>query len=87
VEVIFTPSALDDLRHWRQSGNKAVQAKISQLLASIAKTPFEGAGKPEQLKYELAGKWSRRIDREHRLVYAVAEDDIIVYSLRGHYKK
>ena len=68
------------------SSNKAVQAKITSLLASIRETPFTGIGKPEPLKNELSGKWSRRITMEHRLVYAVS-DNIYVYSLRGYYKK
>ena len=84
MEVIFTPEALDDLRYWQRSGNKSVQAKITALIKSIQHTPFEGIGKPEALKYELTGKWSRRIDKEHRLVYRV-DDAIYIYSLRGHY--
>ena len=86
MEVIFTPDALADLDFWKRSGNKIIQAKISSLLDSIKITPFEGIGKPEPLKNELAGKWSRRINIEHRLVYAVS-DKIYVYSLRGHYKR
>jgi len=86
MEVILTPDALADLEYWRRSGNKVVQAKITSLLTAIRLTPFEGTGKPEPLKNELAGKWSRRINREHRLVYAVS-DKIYVYSLRGHYRK
>jgi len=86
MEVVFTPGALADLEYWRRSKNKAVQAKITSLLTSIGETPFAGIGKPEPLKNELSGKWSRRINVEHRLVYAVS-DKIYVYSLRGHYKK
>ena len=87
LEVIFTPDAHADPEFWQRSGNRAVQSKMSLLLASICQTPFEGPGKPEALKYELAGKWSRRIDREHRIVYAVTDQQIFVYSLRGRYKK
>ena len=86
MEVIFTPNAITDLNYWRRSGNKIIQAKISSLLASIRETPFEGIGKPEPLKNELSGKWSRRIDHEHRLIYTVS-DKIYVYSLRGHYRR
>ena len=86
MEVTFTPDAVTDLNYWKRSGNKTVQAKISSLLASIVETPFEGIGKPEPLKNELSGKWSRRIDSEHRLIYTVS-DKIYVYSLRGHYKR
>lgn len=84
MEIIFTPQAQDDLLFWKRSGNKGVQGKITALLKTIQETPFEGIGKPEALKYELMGKWSRRIDKEHRLVYVVS-DAIYVYSLRGHY--
>ena len=61
-------------------------AKIVSLLAEIAKSPFEGTGKPEPLKYALKGKWSRRINQEHRLVYEVKDEVIIVLSCRYHYQ-
>lgn len=86
MEVIFLPEAVEDLRYWRKSGNEAVQKKITQLVKAIRANPFEGIGKPEPLRHNLAGKWSRRINSEHRLVYSIEEDMIYVYSLRGHYK-
>ena len=86
MELVFTPDALVDLNFWKQSGNTIIQSKISSLLAAIQEKPFEGIGKPKPLKNELSGKWSRRINKEHRLVYAIS-DKIYVYSLRGHYKK
>lgn len=85
MEIIFLPEAQNDLGFWKKSGNLQVQKKISQLLKSIQESPFEGLGKPEPLKYQLAGKWSRRINKEHRLVYAVEEDVVFIYSMRGHY--
>jgi toxin YoeB len=87
MEVIYTSDARVDLDHWRNSGNRTVQTKISSLIASMLETPFEGLGKPEALKYDLKGRWSRRINREHRIIYAVVEGQIEIYSLRGHYKK
>jgi len=57
------------------------------LLISIQQNPFEGIGKPEALKHELAGKWSRRISEEHRIVYDVIDDKIRIFFLKGHYKK
>ena len=60
--------------------------KINVLIKDIQRTPFEGKGKPEPLKYDLAGFWSRRIDREHRLVYQVSKNEILVYSCRFHYE-
>lgn len=57
------------------------------MIKDIQRTPFEGKGKPEPLKYELAGFWSRRIDREHRLVYRIFEEEILIYSCKYHYDK
>ncbi|WCT11352.1 Txe/YoeB family addiction module toxin [Mucilaginibacter jinjuensis] len=69
MEVVFTPQAVQDLRYWKQSGNKAIQKKVQQPIIAIQENPFEGIGKPEPLKHELSGFWPRRIDREHRIVY------------------
>jgi len=79
------PEAKADLDFWIKSGNKPVLKKIAQLLESVSTTPYEGIGKPEPLKYNLMGCWSRRIDQEHRIVYEVHSDKIIVLSLKGHY--
>jgi toxin YoeB len=86
MEVIFTPEAFEDLRYWKHSGNKSIQTKITKLIDSICANPFEGIGKPEPLQYNLSGKWSRCINKEHRLIYSV-ESKIHIYSLRGHYGK
>ena len=59
--------------------------KIRQLIESILENPFEGIGKPEQLKHQYAGYWSRRISKEHRLVYQVLDDKIYIHSVKGHY--
>jgi toxin YoeB len=85
VEIVYLPQALDDLKFWRNSGNKAAQKRITELLESIEQTPFEGIGKPELLKYDLAGKWSRRITKEHRMIYEMEGNTVFIYSLRGHY--
>jgi len=79
------PEAKADLDLWIKSGNKAVLKKIAQLIESVSQTPYQGIGKPEPLKYSLTGCWSRRIDHEHRIVYEVHSDKIIVLSLKGHY--
>lgn len=71
--------AVEDLKYWKKSGNKVVQKKIQQLLISIQENPFEGIVKPEALKHELSGKWSRRISGEHRIVYDVIDDKIRVF--------
>lgn len=88
MEVIFKTEALNDLEYWKKSGNKAAQTKIQGLLKEISQTPHAGSGQPEQLKYDLTGYWSRRINKEHRIVYRVYEDrdTVEIHSLRGHYK-
>ncbi len=85
MEIELYKDAKIDLEYWRKSGNKSIQKKIQELFADMKKHPFEGIGKPEALKYELSGKWSRRINGEHRIVYTVTGDLINIYSLRGHY--
>lgn len=76
--------AWEDYLYW-QSADKKNLRRINQLLKDICRTPFDGIGKPEALKENLSGFWSRRIDDTHRLVYAVEKDNIIVISCRGHY--
>ena len=85
MEIIFLPTALDDLKYFKEGGNSIILKRIRQLLEDIQNNPFQGIGKPEALKYNLSGKWSRRINQEHRLVYKVENDIITVYSLRFHY--
>ena len=91
MEIIFSPRALEDLLFWKKSGNIAVQKKIEKLLLAIKISPFEGLGKPEPLKHNLSGAWSRRITQEHRLIYEISEQNEIIIldilSLRGHYSK
>ena len=86
MKIIFTKNSWEDYISW-QSEDKKMLKKINELLKDIQRTPFEGKGKPEPLKYDLAGFWSRRIDREHRLVYQVSKNEILVYSCRYHYDK
>jgi len=84
MNVTFTPTALDDLRYWLKTDKRHAE-RILALLEEIRRTPFEGTGKPEPLRFQLAGCWSRRIDREHRLVYQVEEAEIVVIACRYHY--
>lgn len=81
--------ALAERDYWQKSGNKAVQKKIVKLLEAIIADPYRGIGKPEQLKSDLSGYWSRRITQEHRLVYGVDREkqQITVLSMRFHYGK
>ena len=85
MEIELFEDAIDDFRYWQKSGNKIIQKKILRLFNDIIEHPFDGIGKPEALKYNLSGKWSRRINSEHRVIYEVFNDTIRVYSLRGHY--
>ena len=85
MEIDFQDQALDDIDFWKKLGNKSVQFRITKLLESIRITPYSGIGKPELLKHELSGYWSRRITDEHRLVYTVSQNRIKVISMRFHY--
>ncbi|MBL6964687.1 MAG: Txe/YoeB family addiction module toxin [Bacteroidetes bacterium] len=84
MRIIFSQNSWEDYISW-QPEDKKILKKISALIKDIQRNPYEGIGKPEPLKYDLAGLWSRRIDREHRLVYQVIDNDILVYSCRYHY--
>jgi len=86
MEIEFTLIALEDLNYFKKSGNHSVLKKVRSLLESIQETPFAGIGKPEALKYDQSGNWSRRISKEHRLVYEVQDKIILIHSLRGHYR-
>ena len=85
MEIVLTKEAEKDLKYWKETNNKAIQKRITKLLESIVVTPFSGIGKPEALKHNLSGCYSRRINIEHRLVYKVVKDKIVVISLRFHY--
>lgn len=82
--VCWTALAWEDYLYW-QARDKAVLKRINALVRDIQRQPFAGLGKPEPLRFDLAGKWSRRIDAEHRLVYLVEDDRLIVLQCRYHY--
>ena len=82
----FSEQAEEDIRLHKKSGNKSVVNKIILLLEELAQHPFSGTGKPEVLKYSLNSCWSRRINREHRLVYEVIENVVFILSAKGHYE-
>lgn len=86
MKITFSKNASDDYVYW-QKEDKKIWKKINQLIQSIQRTPYEGLGNPEALKYDLAGLWSRRVDREHRLVYEVIDNQIFIYTCRYHYDK
>ena len=81
----FTKTAYKDYLLMKQQEPR-LAAKIKELIINIMETPFEGLGKPEALKFGLSGCWSRRINQQHRLVYRVADNEILIISCRYHYK-
>jgi toxin YoeB len=82
--VLFSPEALRQLDEWKRE-NPKIAVRIVLLITAIAESPFSGIGKPELLRHSLQGKWSRRITREHRLVYEVRDSTIRVISCKFHY--
>lgn len=82
--IIFESSAFEDFTEWTVS-DKKIYRKIVELIKDINRSPFDGLGKPEPLKHELSGFWSRRIDREHRLIYQVTDEAIVIIACKYHY--
>lgn len=86
MRIIFNPEAWENYTYWQKNDQK-VMAKINQLIKEIVRNPEYGPGKPELLKFDLAGLWSRRINREHRLVYKVFDNELVIFSCRFHYDR
>ena len=86
MKIAFSKNSREDYLSW-QTEDKKMLKKINELIKDIQRTPYTGIGKPEPLKFDLAGLWSRRIVREHRLVYQVIGDELLIYSCRYHYDK
>ncbi|MFM9376544.1 Txe/YoeB family addiction module toxin [Gordonia sp. VNK21] len=84
MRLVWDQSAWDDYKHW-QTADRRTLKRINTLIDACLRDPFEGIGKPEQLKYGATGAWSRRITDEHRLVYLVDGDDLIILQARYHY--
>jgi toxin YoeB len=82
--IVFESSAFADFNDWVKL-DKKIHRKIIELIKDINHQPFQGLGKPEALKHDLSGYWSRRIDSEHRLVYKVTNEEIIILSCKYHY--
>lgn len=85
MEVCFHPLAWDDYQHWQKVDRKKLK-RVNQLIRAIQREPFQGPGKPEPLRGNWSGFWSRRIDREHRLVYAVEDQRLLIAQCRYHYE-
>lgn len=84
MRFIFVDESWEDYLHWQQTDRKMLK-RINELLKDVSRTPFTGLGKPEPLKHRYKGFWSRRIDSEHRLIYQVRGEDILIAKCRFHY--
>ena len=84
MKIVFSSQAWDDYLHWQRTDRKVLK-RINALIQEIARTPFQGIGKPEPLRHALAGYWSRRIDGEHRLVYKIDGGTVVIAQARYHY--
>ncbi len=84
MNVSFSATGWEQFLYWQQN-DRAILRKINALIKECRRHPFEGTGKPEPLKGDLSGYWSRRINREHRLVYAVSKDTLVIIQCRYHY--
>ena len=84
MKLIFSEQAWEDYLNWQQT-DKHVLKRINKLIKEVTRSPFEGLGKPEQLKHALSGYWSRRINDEHRMVYSIQKNSLLIAQLRYHY--
>jgi len=84
MKYVFVDESWEDYLYWQRTDRK-ILSKINTLLKEISRDPFSGTGKPEPLKYKYKGFWSRRIDGEHRLIYQVNDDEILIAKCRFHY--
>ena len=84
MKYIFVDESWEDYLYWQKSDKKKLK-RINDLLKDISRYPFEGIGNPEPLKYKYAGFWSRRIDDQHRLIYQMRDDEILIAKCRFHY--
>lgn len=85
MRIVFDQTGWEEYLFWQQEDRKILK-RINELIKDILRYGNEGIGKPEPLRFGLAGYWSRRITEEHRLIYRIAEDTLIILSCRGHYK-
>jgi toxin YoeB len=84
VNIVFAGLAWEDYLHWQKT-DKQMLKRVNELIKAIVREPFAGIGKPEPLKHGLSGYWSRRINDEHRLVYKIADDSLLIAQCRHHY--
>lgn len=84
MKLIWSEQAWDDYLYWQDTDKRMVK-KVNELIKDACRAPFEGKGKPEPLRHNLAGFWSRRITAEHRFVYSVTDDALLIAACRYHY--
>ena len=84
MKIVFSDNAWEDYLYWQENDPKLL-ARVNTLIKEIKRSPFSGIGKPEPLKHALKGYWSRRINDEHRIVYSVSEDLLLLAQIRNHY--
>ena len=84
LSLVFRPQGWEDYRYW-QDHDRAMLKRLNRLIEACLRSPYDGIGQPEQLKYGVIGGWSRRIDEEHRLVYQVSDGDLVILQARYHY--
>jgi len=84
VKYVFVDESWEDYVYWQET-DKKIARRINELLKEISRNPFSGTGKPEPLKYKYKGFWSRRINEEHRLIYQVRENEVLIVKCRFHY--
>ena len=84
MKIVFAETAWEDYLYWQQTDKKILK-RINNLIKDITRSPFEGIGDPEPLKFNWSGFWSRRINKEHRLVYAIADESVLIAQCRYHY--
>lgn len=85
ILIEYTLKAKEDIDHFKSSGQTQILKKIRSLVEAIAENPYSGIGKPEPLRHNLQGLWSRRINSEHRIVYEIEDQMVFILSCRGHY--
>lgn len=85
MKLIFSAKSWEEYLYWQKT-DKAMLKRINALIKDVTRDPFEGIGKPEPLKHSLSGYWSRRINDEHRFVYKISDNELLIAQLRYHYE-
>jgi toxin YoeB len=85
MEIVLSEDAQKHIDHWKKKKNVKIQERIKDLKDAIILNPYHGIGNPEALKYHLSGKWSRKIDKVNRFIYSIIDNQLHIYSLKGHY--